>query len=450
MSQIKSSTYCPIPWLFQATRNNGDIRICCQANVSENKGIVRDENQKPYNAKFGNLDKARNAPLMKKVRKNMMEGRWSDECIRCQEEEDAGLNSRRNYEMNNWSVRLSDLEKYTEKDGTIDTKKAPIRYYDLRFGNKCNLACRMCGPMDSDLWYKDWVQMREQSFYYDSHGKVELEQKGNNWFDKNKSYQWYEDNKFWESLEEFKETLQHIYMAGGEPLLIKEHYKFLERCVESKVSQNIILEYNTNMTVLPDRVLQLWKSFKEVRVGASIDGFGDVLEFQRHPAKWGEIYTNLKKLDRLKYPIVSWMACTVTVYNVMHVPEFMRWKVEESGFKNINNTKKRPVITYHMAHKPEHLNVCVLTEAQKKEVQRHYDEYRKYFRSNFSSILADASIDVLDSIEKYMMSKSYTDSFYPTLQEYNERLDKIRGQDSSKFLPLGLCNMNSPVRSDLI
>ena len=45
-----SNTFCPIPWVFQAVRNNGDIRICCQANVTENQGVVRHEDGTPYNA----------------------------------------------------------------------------------------------------------------------------------------------------------------------------------------------------------------------------------------------------------------------------------------------------------------------------------------------------------------------------------------------------------------
>ena len=48
-------TFCPIPWIFQAVRNNGDIRVCCQANISKNRGLVRDEDGKVYNAKNGKL-----------------------------------------------------------------------------------------------------------------------------------------------------------------------------------------------------------------------------------------------------------------------------------------------------------------------------------------------------------------------------------------------------------
>ena len=85
--------YCPIPWMFQAVRNNGDVRICCQANVTKNQGVVRKEDGSSYNAGKDDMNEARNAKLMKVVRKNMLQGKWSTECGRCKKEEDAGEGS---------------------------------------------------------------------------------------------------------------------------------------------------------------------------------------------------------------------------------------------------------------------------------------------------------------------------------------------------------------------
>ena len=71
-----SDTFCPIPWIFQAVRNNGDIRICCQANVTDNQGVVRHDDGTPFNAGRDDMSLARNATLMKEVRKNMLAGEW--------------------------------------------------------------------------------------------------------------------------------------------------------------------------------------------------------------------------------------------------------------------------------------------------------------------------------------------------------------------------------------
>ncbi len=435
MSETKNTTFCPIPWIFQAARNNGDIRICCQANVSPNRGIVRDEAGRAYNARHGRLSEARNAQLMKEVRRNMMNGCWSQECVRCQQEEASGLNSRRSYEQEQWPLHLEDVVPLTKFDGSIADEDFPIQYYDLRFGNRCNLACRMCGPSDSDSWYADHVALTGENHYRDSHGSVVLEQKGERWLDRNKSYAWYKSEKFWTSLSKHENGLKHIYMAGGEPLLIKEHYKFLERCIESGMSSRILLEYNTNLTLLPDNLLSLWKQFREVRIGASIDGYGETFEFQRYPGRWASVYENLKKLDRQEKPIHSWLAYTVTVYNVMHLPEFIRWKVEDSGFSRINSSRRRPTVTHHVAHKPEHLNVKVLSDHQKSIVSENFKKYRTYFIENFEPAHRDSGLSILDSVESYMNSSSYHEQFGPQLKQFSMKLDALRGQDSSQFLP---------------
>jgi len=97
-----SNTFCPIPWIFQAVRANGDIRVCCQANVTKNKGVIRKEDGTAYNAGIDVLQDARNADFMKIIRSNMLNGKWSEECGRCRSEEENGLNSRRQYEQQNW------------------------------------------------------------------------------------------------------------------------------------------------------------------------------------------------------------------------------------------------------------------------------------------------------------------------------------------------------------
>ena len=39
-----TQVFCPMPWITQSTRNNGDLRICCQANVGYDQGLVRKHN----------------------------------------------------------------------------------------------------------------------------------------------------------------------------------------------------------------------------------------------------------------------------------------------------------------------------------------------------------------------------------------------------------------------
>ena len=286
-----SKTFCPIPWIFQAVRNNGDIRVCCQANVTPNQGVVRHPDGTSYNAGRDSFDEAKNAELMTSIRKNMLNGKWSEECGRCKSEEEAGLQSRRMYELEHWDYSFKDALKDTQPDGTITVRS---QYYDLRFGNMCNLACRMCGPTDSHTWYEQWLGYHGGTSYEDTHGTVELKRNAKGRLETT-DYDWHNSETFWEQIEKNIPYIEHVYMAGGEPMMIERHYEFLQRCIDSGRAKNIMIEYNTNMTAVPPRVLKMWEEFKQIRVGASIDGMESMLEYQRWPIKWRQAKANLEK-----------------------------------------------------------------------------------------------------------------------------------------------------------
>ena len=431
-------TFCPIPWNFQAVRNNGDIRICCQANVTENQGVIRHNDGTPYNASRDSLEDARNADLMKTVRKNMLNGVWSQECGRCQQEEEAGLNSRRQYEQQNWPTFTIDKAKQvTNDDGGVS--EIPVTYYDLRFGNLCNLACRMCGPTDSHTWYEQWVDYHKSNDYIDTHGTVSLQRNAKGRLFTN-DYDWHGSDVFWNSIEKNIPNIKHVYMAGGEPMMIERHYEFLQKCIDSGYAGKIIIEYNTNMTNLPERVLQMWKHFRQVRVGASIDGYGDMLEYQRWPLKWNQAYKNLKKLDQLcidNKNIFAWLACTVTANNVFHIPEFMWWKLKESGFKKINSSKKRPVITHHVAHGPKRTNIKLLDPTLKLDLHNHYEAWKNKFMfdNEIEQSVKENATSILDSILKFANKEDYSNDYLNEFVNFTKYLDKARNQNILDVAP---------------
>lgn len=428
-----SKTFCPIPWVFQAVRNNGDIRVCCQANVTENQGVVRKPDGTPYNAANDNMELARNAELMREVRKNMLRGEWSQECGRCQQEETSGLNSRRQYEIENWSFNIEDASRVTAADGSITEPK--LEYYDLRFGNLCNLACRMCGPTDSHTWYEQWTEYHNSMQYKDTHGTVTLQRNDNGRLH-TADYDWHSSETFWQQIEANIPNLKHVYMAGGEPMMIERHYEFLQKCIDRGQANKMILEYNTNMSNLPNRVLDMWTKFKQVRVGASMDGMGAVVEYQRWPLKWTQAYKNLQKLDEYAQKhdnILAWLACTVTAYNVWHIPVFMRWKLEESGFKKINATKKRPIITHHVAHGPRRMNIRILPLHLKNQLVDYYSVWLKHFNTYPNDVATNAA-GILNGITNYALAADYSDKL-PEFIKFTNYLDRARNHSILDIAP---------------
>lgn len=438
-------TFCPLPWNSINLRNNGDLRICCNTNsYSPQRGIMRKEDGTPYNAGRDDWNEARNAKLLKEVRASMLKGEWHPECERCRQEEVNGIRSRREYERDDWSkwygnyIDYEKAKEITEEDGTLDVSKQDINFVDIRYGNFCNLKCRMCGPTDSHQWYDDFVKLHDTTSYKDTHDKIQLtkNEKGR-W--STDQYDWFQgNNMYWNNFEKYAVNAHKLYIVGGEPLIIDEHQESLERIVANGTAKNMRLEYNTNLTNLPNRLVELWENFQEVRLGVSIDGTGAVFNYQRTPAKFDAVYKNMLKLDQNeKIKLKAWFAFTVTPFNVFHFPEFMKWKLVESGLTKFNPlTEPRPIVSHHMCHSPKYYNVKVLPPELKQEVLAHYQEYIDWVNgTDFSDHVKKDFAKVLNGVIKFMNSEDYSQEWLGTFVKTTVKLDEIRNQNILDIVP---------------
>jgi len=437
-------TFCPLPWNSINLRNNGDLRICCNTNsYSPKRGIMTKEDGTPYNAGKDDWNEARNAELLKEVRVSMMKGEWHPECTRCKKEEESGMRSRREYENDDWGKYSGDisLEKMlpiTEEDGTLDTSKQDIEFMDIRYGNFCNLKCRMCGPTDSHKWYDDFVKTTGRTHYKDTHETIQLTKNAKGKWHTDQ-YDWFQDNDiYWNNFEKYAPDAKKLYIVGGEPLIIAEHQESLERLVASGKAGKIQLEYNTNLTMVPDRLVHLWEQFKQIRIGVSIDGIGDVFNYQRTPAKFDAVYKNMMTLqNNERINLKAWFAYTVTPMNVFHTADFMKWKLTESGLDKFNPiTGPRPVITHHMCHSPKYYNVKVLPQYLKDQVAEHYQEHKDWIlTTDFSDKVKDNFIKVLTGIETFMMSEDYSEEWLGHFIDQTAKLDEVRNQNILDIVP---------------
>ena len=229
-----SPTFCALPWLHLSSRPDGKMRTCCTSNASSvqdpdsNKkvgggevGVVKNDDGVPANFNHTSLTDAWNSAYMRNVRKMMLRGEKPAPCLKCYKEEEAGHLSKRNWETDYWGKRydLFDMAKETQDDGTIDPK---IRYIDLRMGSKCQLACVMCSPHDSTGWIKDWNNIFPQIQNKKLKQSQGWDNKGRN---DGASYNWHKNNpRFWKELMEQVPHMYQLYFAGGESLIINEHY----------------------------------------------------------------------------------------------------------------------------------------------------------------------------------------------------------------------------------
>jgi sulfatase maturation enzyme AslB (radical SAM superfamily) len=362
------------------------------------------------NIKNNSIDDARNSDLHNQIREQMLKGEEPVECKLCWDEESIGFKSK----------RLHMLQEYPI-DKIIDITPLPLTYIDIRFGNLCNLKCRSCGPSDSSLWYDDHVELsgnKEFNFY--SGTNYQLEKINNVWTLKNDDFHWYEDENFWDMIRTVIPNVDRLYLTGGEPWVNKSQWRLLELCVSLNQAKNIILEYNSNLTKIPNNALELWSEFKKVNIGCSIDAIGDLANYVRYPSEWNEIENNIKLLGTSHIRnIVAKFSPTVSVFNVLGVLDVADW-LKSNRLPNI-----RPLPSYHILNGPDYQNLTVLPIETKNWI---IEQYELWFKNNENQRAHYMPI------LKFMTSADNS-HLLPKLKHQTEILDKSRNQNVSDYLP---------------
>jgi len=372
---------------------------------------------------------------MKNIRLAMLKGKIPISCAKCFKEEEAGFRSKRQWETEYWSKRIdiNELIGHTAPDGSI----APyVSYVDLRLGSKCDLKCIMCSPHDSSEWISDWFKLYpqiksnrlKQIMIWENYGRTD-----------GATYDWYRDNrKFWQQFYEQIPNLQQLYFAGGESLVIDEHYKLLKECIRQGYAGNITLRYNSNGIALSDELFELWRPFKRVRFGFSIDSFGEMNSYIRYPSKWELIEKNLKLLDKTEDNIEVTIACAIQILNIYYLPDFIKWKIEKN-FQKINAWPNGAgLINMHFVYHPAHLNVKVLPSEFKDKVadkyEKFYDWLTKNYRHDNDFVNHPYGIDRLKSIISFMESEDWS-RLLGDFREYIKLMDRIRNTDFKQVFP---------------
>ena len=455
-----SKTFCILPWVHLSTRPDGSMRVCCTANASSvgptndkehggMVGILKTEDGKPNNLNVSDFQTAWNSTYMKNVRLQMLAGKKPPSCLKCYKEEESGHNSKRMWETKYWSQRVNvdKLIEETAEDGGVPPQLA---YIDLRFGTKCQLACVMCSPHDSSGWIKDYKAI------FPNVENASLKQTML-WTDKGStngsSYNWHKQNPvFWQQFYEQIPHMQQIYFAGGESLIIEEHYEILEECIRQGHAKNLELRYNSNGVEWREDLFDLWKHFKLVRFHYSVDSIGEMNHYIRYPSTWERTKEVFHILDKQTGPNVEvTVACAVQALNIYYLPDFLKWKLQE-GFTKINMWPfGAGGINYHFVYHPPHLNVKVLPAWFKAECRKKYEEFYPWWEANWELGVptwhrgkvtydqwrkAEYGIDRLEGMLKFMESEDWSNRLVET-KEYLDNVDSVRGLSfSNTFLEM--------------
>jgi MoaA/NifB/PqqE/SkfB family radical SAM enzyme len=255
---LTNKKFCPIPWTGFMYNSNGDVLNCIRS-------------QRP----IGNLKDNSIHDILKNntvTKQNMLEHKDGQGCHVCYDLE----GDKKGYDM--ISDRIFYLKELKSVDNTLydQIDNFNLHKIDIRWSNVCNHACVYCGPDYSSKWATELkIKVAEPTP---------------------------------ERVQELKKLvfdnahqLKHVYLAGGEPLLMKENLELLEILQEKNPGVNI--RVNTNLSKTGTRVFEKICEFKNVHWTVSLDTIEKQFEYIRYGGVWQDFLDNLKIITKLEHKI---------------------------------------------------------------------------------------------------------------------------------------------------
>lgn len=278
----------------------------------------------------------------------------------------------------------------------------PIISIELSFSNKCNLKCRMCSPKFSDQLYDEWENIPHVA-------KV----------DYTIIPDWTESIDAWNNIFNFLEEIiknnpnqiVNFILSGGEPLINEGMYRFFDLVLDKGFCKNIAISYNTNLTVLPKKLIDYWHNFKSIKLSISCDGYDKVNEYIRYPSKWSKLLSNLDILKSINNPNLTWnFIATAQIYNISNLIDLDNW-VTETGKK---------LYIYELVF-PTYLSIRALPMDIKLSI---IDSWKNQ----------NINRDWLRNIIIYMLSKDQSLEFSKFI-DFTKHLDNKRNQNVLDIFP---------------
>lgn len=377
-----NDSFCSLPWVNLTTNTQGEIIPCCISTA-----IIKKQDGTPYNLGADSITEIYNSSDYVTIREKMLRGEKVDGCEECYKHEENGGRSNRNLNNDHW--RIESPTTIVEPD---------IKYFDIRFGNLCNLACRSCHPGSSSQFAKETNTLQDKGMNH-FHAMFSVD-----------TNTWYNTDTFLNNLESQINHIQHVYLAGGEPSVNKKVFNMLEMLIDAGRSKEISVSISTNMTNTNYKFYELLQEFKQIILFASIDGYGAMQEYLRYPSKWSIIESNMERLVELSNNILIYVTPVIQIGNLNNITDLFEY------VESFNRKYNRTVVDMLPIdlESPDHLNSKFLPHAYKIKCWNRIDEWFKTKNQFISSV----AMDRMSAIKTKCDSKLSADLIHNNLTSY--------------------------------
>ena len=355
--QIKqyANTACRKLWNHLYVGPDGNVNPCCLAD---------------HRFPLGHIDEidmdGQTTIKAREIRSNMQQGLRNRACAVCYEKEDHGIQSSR---------QVFDPAGQTVK----------IRDIDIRLNNICNFKCRMCSEYFSSAIQQETIELYGKNAVL-GFEKISLD----------RITKKIRDQRLEKILSLVTFDLDGIYFAGGEPLITGEHYEILDHLI-AVGNTDLTVRYNTNLSTLSYKqwnVIDKWRHFSDVTVGASVDASGAVAEYMRHGTIWQDIVSNIYAIKQSAPHVKLQIASTVSGLTIENLIDLQNTWIDQ-GLFGVDDLKVQVLTS------PNFLSPAALPLHHKLRLS---DTIQTHIQRWTGTGLADQWQDVL----QWMMNNDYT------------------------------------------
>lgn len=254
---LTNRAFCPVPWTGIMYNFDGTVKNCIRS-ASPIGNIIDNPVEEILAQDYV-------------IKADMQDGQKFSRCNPCYDLEQ---------EKNKFDIisdRVFYLKELRDVDNTLyDTTNFALHTVDIRWSNLCNFACVYCGPEFSSKWAS------ERNIIINTPDDIKRE-------------------KFKNYIFERAGQLKHVYLAGGEPLLMKENLEFLQLLKQKNPDVN--LRINTNLSKVDTGIFNLVCEFKNVHWIVSLETIEHEYEYIRYGGTWQHFLDNLDIINKLNHKI---------------------------------------------------------------------------------------------------------------------------------------------------
>jgi len=338
-----------------------------------------------WNIQNNNITESRNTQIWKDLRQSFLDGKLTNICATCINAERAGASSPR--QLNNeYLFEHLDIDIMSEVEQIVQAGLIANKVYAIEYmpSNYCNYACVMCYSGASSQRYTFDIKQGIKS-------KYEINPVDADFFD-------------------VVRDIKILGFTGGETILQPEVIRLFDYVIEQGFAPDMIITILTNVSDFPDKLVEKFKKFKKVLYTVSIDGVGDVIEYQRRGAKWATIEENVQKIHTS--PVHEIVNHVVTAINILTAMDFVDWcHANDLKFVSVSH-----VFQDYLGIAAMPLELRELALSRLREGRKRYEHYLTLAYTNYESNYVQTIDRLISTIENVEFNPAALDQFIKHIQ----------------------------------